>query len=80
MLSLAFDINAIHASSDTQTEQNSRSQYIKNINPIVDTAALLFGLDNLKTLTSGAYGQLKTIAEKTPSKEPLFLSKTTPDI
>jgi penicillin-binding protein 1A len=64
MLSLAFDINTIHASSDTQTEQNSRSQYIKRINPIVDTAALLFGLDNLKTLTNGAYGQLKTIAEK----------------
>lgn len=64
LLSLLFDFEDIHASSDAQTEQKAMSRYTKRINPVVDAAALVFGIPELKPLTNSAYGNLKNIAER----------------
>jgi len=64
MLSLVFDIDAIHASSDGQNERKALTRYVTEINPVIDAAALLFGLQKLKPLTNAAYGTMKNISEK----------------
>jgi penicillin-binding protein 1A len=64
LLSLAFNLNGIHSTSDAQTEQKALSRYTKLVNPVTDMAALLFGLTDLKIITNTAYGQLKTATEK----------------
>jgi len=64
LLSLVFDIDAIHASSDGQNERKALTRYVTEINPVIDAAALLFGLQKLKPLTNAAYGTMKNISEK----------------
>ncbi|MDR1059186.1 MAG: PBP1A family penicillin-binding protein [Treponema sp.] len=64
LLSLCFDLNSIHATSSTQNEQKALARYTKVINPIVDMAALAFGLSDLKPLTNTAFGNLKTSTEQ----------------
>jgi penicillin-binding protein 1A len=64
MLSLFFDLNDIHATSEAQNEQKSRSRYTKVINPVVDMAALVFGIPDLKVMTSSAFADLKSDTEK----------------
>jgi penicillin-binding protein 1A len=64
LLSLSFNLEGIHATSDAQTEQKAKSRYTKVINPVVDMAALVFGLPDLKDITNIAYGEMKTTAEK----------------
>jgi penicillin-binding protein 1A len=64
LLSLVFDLNGIHATSDAQNERKAQSRYTRAINPVVDMAALLFGLQDLKVITNYAYNNLKDVAEK----------------
>jgi penicillin-binding protein 1A len=64
LLSLVFDLNGIHATSDAQNERKARSRYTRAINPVVDMAALLFGLQDLKVITNYAYNDLKDATEK----------------
>ncbi|QQO10966.1 penicillin-binding protein 1A [Breznakiella homolactica] len=64
LLSLCFDLDGIHATSDAQNEQKAYSRYNKVINPVVDMAALVFGIQDLKVITNSAFGELKTAAEK----------------
>ncbi|GHU58090.1 penicillin-binding protein [Spirochaetia bacterium] len=64
LLSLFFDLDAIHSTSDAQNEQKVQSRYTKIINPVVDMAALMFGLQDLKVLTNAAYVNLKDTTEK----------------
>jgi penicillin-binding protein 1A len=64
LLSLYFNLDAIHATSDAQTEQKARSRYTRVVNPVVDMAALVFGLPDLKVITNTAYAEMKTAAEK----------------
>ncbi|MDR1410850.1 MAG: PBP1A family penicillin-binding protein [Spirochaetaceae bacterium] len=64
LLSLVFDLNGIHATSDAQNERRAQSRFTRTINPVVDMAALLFGLQDLKTITNYAYADLKNAAEK----------------
>jgi penicillin-binding protein 1A len=64
LLSLAFNLNSIHATSDAQNEQKARSRYTKTINPVVDMAALAFGLPDLKVLTNASFAALKNTAEQ----------------
>ncbi|MDR1353387.1 MAG: PBP1A family penicillin-binding protein, partial [Treponema sp.] len=64
LLSLVFDLNGIHATSDAQNERKAQSRYTRTINPVVDMAALLFGLQDLKTITNYAYADLKDTTEK----------------
>lgn len=64
MLTLLFDFEDIHATASAQSEQKALSRYTKTINPIVDMAALAFGIQDLKVLTNSAYGDLKTSTEQ----------------
>jgi penicillin-binding protein 1A len=64
LLSLCFDLNGIHATSNSQTEQKARSRYTKVVNPVIDMAALVFGLPDLKVITNIAYADLKDATEK----------------
>jgi penicillin-binding protein 1A len=64
LLSLVFDLGDIHASSEAQTEQKALSRYTKVVNPVVDMAALMFGIQDLKVITGSAFADLKTNTEK----------------
>jgi penicillin-binding protein 1A len=64
LLSLYFNLDAIHATSDAQTEQKAKSRYTRIVNPVADMAALVFGLSDLKVITNTAYAEMKTTAEK----------------
>ncbi|MDR2028491.1 MAG: PBP1A family penicillin-binding protein [Treponema sp.] len=64
MLSLFFDLNDIHATSESQNEQKALSRYTKVVNPVVDMAALVFGIPDLKVMTSQAFADLKSDTEK----------------
>jgi penicillin-binding protein 1A len=64
LLSLFFDLDAIHATSDAQTEQKAVSRYTKIINPVADMAALIFGIQDLKGITNAAFGELKNNTEQ----------------
>ena len=64
MLSLYFNLDQIHATSEAQTGQKAHSRYTKALNPVVDMAALVFGLGDLKAATNYAYGELKNATEK----------------
>jgi penicillin-binding protein 1A len=58
MLSLTFNLSAIHATSDAQNEQKARARFTKVINPVADLAALMFGVQDLKTMTNSGYADL----------------------
>lgn len=64
LLSLAFGIDEIHATSDSKNAQKALDRYVKRLNPVLDVAALLFNMQDVKMITNSAYGKLKTIAEK----------------
>jgi penicillin-binding protein 1A len=64
LLSLYFNLEGIHSTSDAQTEQKAKSRYTQTVNPVVDMAALVFGLPDLKVITNTAYAEMKTTAEK----------------
>jgi penicillin-binding protein 1A len=64
LLSLYFDIDEIHSTGESQREQKVMNRYTKVINPIVDMAALAFGIQDLKVITNAAFGDLKTATEQ----------------
>jgi penicillin-binding protein 1A len=64
LLSLYFNLDGIHATSEAQNEQKALSRYTKTINPVVDMASLVFGISDLKIITSTAFGDLKVNTEQ----------------
>ncbi|MDR0602035.1 MAG: PBP1A family penicillin-binding protein, partial [Treponema sp.] len=64
LLTLYFDLDDIHAAGGGQNEARALSRYIKTINPVVDMAALAFGVPDLKIITNAAFGDLKTTTEQ----------------
>ena len=64
LLTLTFDLYDIHSTSAAQNEQKSLSRYTKVINPIVDMAALAFGIQDLKVATNTGFGNLKASTEQ----------------
>jgi penicillin-binding protein 1A len=63
LLALAFDLDGIHATSSSQNEQKALSRYTKVINPVVDMAALAFGIEDLKIATGAGFAELKNATE-----------------
>jgi penicillin-binding protein 1A len=45
-------------------EQKALSRYTRSVNPVVDMAALMFGVPDLKMISSSAFAELKTVTEK----------------
>ncbi|MDR1373906.1 MAG: PBP1A family penicillin-binding protein [Treponema sp.] len=64
LLSLYFNLDTIHAASDSQNESKAVSRYIKTINPAVDMASLVFGIQELKNITGVAFAEQKKSAEQ----------------
>jgi penicillin-binding protein 1A len=64
LLSLYFNLENIHATSEAQNELRAQSRYTKVINPVVDMAALAFGIPDLKIITNTAFGDLKRSTEQ----------------
>jgi penicillin-binding protein 1A len=64
LLSLYFNLDDIHATSNVQNEQKALGRYTKIINPIVDMASLVFGIQDLKVITNTGFGDLKTNTEQ----------------
>ncbi|MCL2762856.1 MAG: PBP1A family penicillin-binding protein [Treponema sp.] len=65
LLTLCFDLYDIHATSSAQNEQLALSRYTRTINPIVDMAALAFGIQDLKIITNTGFGNLRRSTEQT---------------
>jgi penicillin-binding protein 1A len=64
LLTLVFNLDGIHATSSAQNEQKAYSRYTKTINPIVDMAALAFGIPDLKIATNASFANLKLSTEQ----------------
>ena len=64
LLSLQFNLNQIHSTSDAQNEQKALNRYNRNINAVLDMAALAFGIPELKPLTGQGFANLRTTTEK----------------
>jgi penicillin-binding protein 1A len=64
LLSLCFDLEDIHSTATSQGEQKAMNRYTKVINPVVDLAALAFGISDLKPLTNTGFANLKTNTEQ----------------
>jgi penicillin-binding protein 1A len=64
LLSLYFDLGGIHAASESQNGARAMTRYTKTVNPVVDMAALAFGIQDLKVITNTAFAALKTNTEQ----------------
>jgi len=64
LLSLYFNLDQIHSTSDAQNEQKALNRYTKTINPVLDMAALAFGIPEIRTLTGVGFANLKTSTEQ----------------
>ncbi|TFG84589.1 MAG: PBP1A family penicillin-binding protein, partial [Spirochaetales bacterium] len=63
LLGLAFNLEGIFF-QESKVETLAMDYYRKQVNPTVDTMALLFGLDSLKIATNTSYGAQKTVMAK----------------
>jgi len=64
LLSLYFNLDQIHSTSDAQNEQKALNRYTKTINPVLDMAALAFGIPEIRTLTGVGFANLKNSTEQ----------------
>jgi penicillin-binding protein 1A len=64
LLTLTFDLHDIRAATVNQNEIRAMSRYTRTINPIVDMAALAFGIPELKEVTGRSFAQLRTTTER----------------
>ena len=64
LLSLYFDVNFLSGTASQQNETRALSRYTKQINPIVDVAALMFGLEDLKQAADAGNAELRASVEQ----------------
>jgi penicillin-binding protein 1A len=64
LLTLYFDLTDIRATALGQNEVKAVSRYTKTLNPVVDMAALAFGIPELKDITSQGFAQQKVNTER----------------
>jgi penicillin-binding protein 1A len=64
LLTLYFDLTDIRSTALGQNEVRSVSRYNRTINPVVDMAALAFGIPELKDITSLGFAQQKVTNER----------------
>jgi penicillin-binding protein 1A len=64
MLTLFFDLTDIRVTASGQNEIKAMSRYTRTINPVVDMAALAFGIPELKDATGKGFAQLKVNTEQ----------------
>jgi len=64
LLSLYFNLDEIHSTSESQNQQKAYSQYTKTINPVLDLVSMTFGISDLRPLTGQGFANLKTSTEQ----------------
>ncbi|MDR2097481.1 MAG: PBP1A family penicillin-binding protein [Spirochaetaceae bacterium] len=64
LLSLAFDVNILRGASQEQNETRAVNRYTKVINPVIDLAALAFGLEDMKGISNAGFAELKAKSEE----------------
>jgi len=64
LLTLYFNLTDIRATALGQNEVKAVSRYTKTLNPVVDMAALAFGIPELKDITSLGFAQQKINTER----------------
>jgi len=64
MLTLAYDLTEIRAVTAEQSEVRAIAKYSRSINPIVDIAALVFGIPELKEATGRGFAMLRENTEQ----------------
>ncbi|MCL2374286.1 MAG: penicillin-binding transpeptidase domain-containing protein, partial [Treponema sp.] len=64
LLSLYFNLDQIHSTSDAQNQQRAVDRYNRTLNPVIDMAALVFGIQELKPITSVSFANLRSAAER----------------
>jgi len=65
MLTLLFDLTDISAAVASQDEQRAVSRYIRTMNHVVDMASLVFGIPEIKDITTPGFARLNQNAEQT---------------
>ncbi len=63
MLGLAFNLEPLFV-SDSKVQNRSQEYYRNNLNPAIDSLALLFGIGDLRTATKASYDQVRLQMEK----------------
>jgi penicillin-binding protein 1A len=64
LLTLYFDLTDIRSTASGQNEYRAVSRYNRSINPVVDMASLVFGIPELKDVTSQGFAQQKVTNER----------------
>ena len=64
LFSLSFDLAPIHSTGNAQNEQRAITRYTRTINPVLDLAALMFGISDIRPLTNAAFANLRTASER----------------
>jgi penicillin-binding protein 1A len=64
LLTLYFDLTDIRSTALGQNEVRSVSRYNRSLNPVVDMSALVFGIPELKDITSLGFAQQKVTNER----------------
>jgi penicillin-binding protein 1A len=73
LLSLYFNVNFLSGTASIQNQARAESRYTKQINPVVDMAALMFGLDGLTEITSAGYAEMRNSVEQNVVEGALIL-------
>jgi len=65
LLSLVFDMGGVHSASVAKDQHRAVTRYANAINPIVDMAALMFGIPELRLITDAGFDMIRHTAERT---------------
>jgi penicillin-binding protein 1A len=72
-LSLAFDMNMLRGTGAARNHIRAANRYSGTINPVVDLAALAFGLEDLKEISGKGWADLKNNTEQNVVEGALIL-------
>ena len=64
LISLYFNLDQIHSTSEAQNQQKAQARYVKVLNPVLDLAAMTFGITELRPLTGQGFADLRTSTEQ----------------
>jgi len=64
LLTLTFNLVDIRIGTAGQNETRAILRYTRNVNPVIDMAALLFDIPDLKEMTNSGFAKLKTNIEE----------------
>jgi penicillin-binding protein 1A len=65
LLGYTFNMNMLRTDAAARNRDRSIRKYTEVVNPVVDIAALMFGIEDLKGITNKAFEELKENTEKT---------------